>query len=198
MMKRNELGGLLFVLALPMAMAMAALAEELDPADEAVLRVRAQARQVEDANEVMDGLEKLARFPEAARVLLSQSQNPALLQALRAMRRPAPLAGNPAVTPAAARKPAARTAPETPRPAAQRSPAPRVVGAWAAPTPKAIFLADGYHIVYAGDSFKVSSTTYTLRTITPLDSPEAKGERRYRVEYADHQGAVTRLVWPSP
>ena len=173
-----------------------ASAQGVDPEREAeaMLTVRAQARQVLDANEVLDGLEKLSRYPEAARVLLSQNQDPALLQALRAMIRPAA----PSVVKSGTPKPEVRKPAVAPRqPAAKRSPALRVVGAWSAPKPKAIFLGDRYHIVYVGESFTSGAQSYTLRSILQLPSREEDGDRRYRVEYADNKGAVTRLVWPS-
>ena len=189
---RLQLRGLALALVLPVLGARGTEQEPEvpDPAETAMLTVRAQARQVLDANEVLDGLEKLSRYPEAARVLLSQNQDPALMEALQAMHRS--LAPPPA-KPAVVQTKPARLLP----PAKRRIPTLRVVGAWAAPVPKAIILAGGYHIVYVGDSFKVSSTTYTLRTITPLDSPEATGERRYRLELTDSRGALTRLDWPN-
>ena len=191
---KQKLGGLLLAL----VVSTSALAEELDPAEEAVLLVRAQAQQVEDANDVMDGLEKLSRFPEAAKVLLSQIQDPALIKALQAMSRPAAArADNPVATPAVRKQPA-RTQTATPPKAAKRSPALRVVGAWSAPKPKAIFLGgERYHIVYVGETFKPGPQTYTLRSIRQLPSLAEGGDRRYRVEFADQQGAVTQLVWPS-
>ena len=189
---RLQLRGLALALVLPVLGARGTEQEPEvpDPAETAMLTVRAQARQVLDANEVLDGLEKLSRYPEAAKVLLLQNQDPALMEALQAMHRSlAPPPAKPAVV---------RTKPATLLPPAKRRiPTLRVVGAWSAPVPKAIILAGGYHIVYVGDSFKVSSTTYTLRTITPLDSPEATGERRYRLELTDSRGALTRLDWPN-
>ena len=189
---RLRLRGLTLVLVLPVLGAWGAEQEPEvpDPAETAMLTVRAQARQVFDANEVLDGLEKLSRYPEAAKVLLTQNQDAALLEALQAMRRSqAPPAAKPAVV---------RTEPaKAPPPAKRRIPSLRVVGAWAAPVPKAIILAGAYHIVYVGDSFKVSSTTYTLRTITPLESPKETGERRYRLELTDSRGTLTRLDWPN-
>ena len=168
-------------------------AQTLQAEEEATLHIRAQAQQVEDANEVMDGLEKLSRFPEAARVLLQQVEDPQLLKALRAMHRPKPLA----VAPVTSVKPKLPRPVGIQKPAVKRTAEMRVVGAWAAPTPKAIFLgAEGYHIVYVGESFKSGPKTYTLRKITQLPSLEEGGDRRYRVEFGDEKGAMTRLVWP--
>ena len=184
--------GLLIVLVL-LPMLAAAQGAEPDPAEAALLHARAQARQVADANEVLDGLEKLSRYPEAARVLLTQNQDPALLQALQAMSRPAAAQ---AVKPEAP-KPAARKPATVPRQPPKHRPALRVVGAWAAPNPKAIFLGESYHIVYVGETFRSGAQTYKLRSITTLASEVEGGERRYRVVYSDTQGVVTRLDWPS-
>ena len=180
------------LLALSLALPLAAAGEtELEPDEAALLTARTQARRVADANEILDGLEQLSRYPEAARVLLQQHRDAPLLQALQAMQRPLK---NKPPTPVAP----PRTSPKVAVPKRRGAPL-RVVGAWVAPVPKAIIIADGKHeIVYLGESFRANSTSWTLHGVKPRDLSESGNYRRYQLELIDSDGKSRLLDWPTP